>query len=106
MLKKNYWIGYYSKTKKRKIKYDFLGNILCKGYLNGVEVQLYESKFSNEELIKQQNLEKLDFQLNQIVIHQLHSYGRDGLLKEYETIIVPRILKSQNLVIKLKSIYR
>ena len=98
LYEKNDWIGYFSNTKKRKIKYDFLGNILCKGYLNGVEVQLYESKFSNEELIKQQNLEKLDFQLNQIVIHQLHSYGRDGLLKEYETIRVPRILKSQNLI--------
>lgn len=95
---KKVWTGDFSKTKKIKEKRDYFGNLLCKGYLTEAELDKYESRFSNEELIKQQNLERLDFQLNQIGIHQPHSYGRDGLLKEYETIRVPRIVKSQNLI--------
>jgi hypothetical protein len=86
--KKSYFENLYGNPKKE--------------YILESEKVSYQKYFSNKELIKSNDLEDLENQLRQISKYTPLSYKKDGAIKTFETIIVPRIIESPKLLLPLE----
>lgn len=59
--------------------------------------EYFERYYSNEELVKQNDLQNLKAQLNDLCVYSPISHYKSGKQKGFETIIVPRIIRSKRL---------
>ncbi|WP_298946234.1 hypothetical protein [uncultured Polaribacter sp.] len=55
----------------------------------------------NDELMKKMDLEKLDNQLHRLSIYKPLKYAKTGDIKSYENITIPRILRSDKMILAL-----
>ena len=59
---------------------------------------LLKESYSNEELIRDEDLEDLEDQLNKLTIYRPMKKGKNGEVRSHERIIIPRILRSDKLL--------
>ena len=57
-----------------------------------------KEQFSDEEMIREQDLEDLEDQLNKLTIYSPMKIRKNGQVKSHERIIIPRILRSDKLL--------
>ena len=57
-----------------------------------------KESYSNEELIRDEDLEDLEDQLNKLTIYRPMKKGKNGKVRSHERIIIPRILRSDKLL--------
>lgn len=92
------WNNYDYKNisaQQKRVKRDwYTGNITCKGYLEDSDIKYLNSYYSKEDLINQQNLENLEYQLNRIGLYKPIIYNNEGEIKEYASLFIPKILQS------------
>lgn len=55
----------------------------------------------DEELMKKMDLEKLDHQLDRLSIYKPLKYAKTGDIKSYESMIIPRVLRSDKMMLAL-----
>jgi hypothetical protein len=61
-----------------------------------------KERFSNEELIKENDLEGLDDQLSKLTIYKPMKIDKNGAVKSHERIIIPRILRSDKFLSEME----
>ncbi|MDP5092255.1 MAG: DEAD/DEAH box helicase family protein [Polaribacter sp.] len=83
--------------------YNFFEQEFENTFINHHEKKAFKKYFSNKELIRQHDLEKLEKQLKYISNYKKLSYTNDRNLKSLETIIVPKIMRSPKLLLPLET---
>lgn len=63
-----------------------------------------KEKFTDEELIREQDLESLEDQLSKLTIYRPMRKNKDGVVRSHERIVIPRILRSDKLLVAMESI--
>lgn len=98
---KNDWSMSDSQRKKsdpKKAYFEKLYGDNKKGHILESEKDTYHECFSNKELIKSYDLEDLENQLKLISQYSPLRYTKEGILKNLETIIIPKIIESSKLL--------
>lgn len=99
-LLKNMW----AKQQFDKIGYsiDNVEGLLLRDDLN--DLKDLKEKFSDEELIREEDFEDLENQLNKLTIYRPMRKNKNGDVRSHERIVIPRILRSNKLLSEMEFI--